>query len=69
MRDIRHAHNIWDGKPEGRRPLARTMHRREDDIKMDITELECDNVDWIQLAKDREQWQAVVNIRMNLCLL
>lgn len=45
MRDIRHAHNIWDGKPEGRRPLARTMHRREDDIKMDITELECDSVD------------------------
>jgi hypothetical protein len=41
------------GKPEGKRPLGRPRHRWEDNIKMDIQEVECGGMDWIELAQDR----------------
>jgi hypothetical protein len=33
---------------------------------MDLTEIGWEGVDWIHLARDRDQWQAVVNTVMNL---
>ena len=53
------------GKPEGKRPLGRPRHRR-DDIKMDIQEVECGGMDWIVLAGDRDRWRALVSTAMNL---
>jgi hypothetical protein len=41
-------------KSEGRRPLGRPKHRWEDNIKMGLRETECDGVNWINLAQDRE---------------
>jgi len=38
-------------KPEGRRPLRRPRHRWEDNIKMDLEEVECGGMDWIELAQ------------------
>jgi hypothetical protein len=38
----------------------------KDDIKMDLREIGWDGMDWIDLAKNREQWRALVNMVMNL---
>jgi hypothetical protein len=40
------------GKPEGKRPLGRGRRRWEDNIKMDIKEVGCGYMDWIELARD-----------------
>jgi hypothetical protein len=42
------------GKPEGKRPLGRTRRRWEDNIKMDLQEVGCRVMDWIELAQNRE---------------
>ena len=54
------------GKPKGKRPLGRTRHRWEDNIKMVLQEVGCGSVDWIDLARDRDRWRALVNAVMNL---
>jgi len=43
------------GKPEGRRPIGGTRLRREDNIKMDLQEVGCGDMDWIDLAEDKGQ--------------
>jgi len=52
-------------KPEGKLPLGRLRLRWDDNIKMDLQELECGGMDWIELARDRDRWQARVNAIMN----
>jgi hypothetical protein len=37
-----------------------------DNIKMDLREIRCDKVDWIDMAQDRDQWRALVNTVLNL---
>jgi hypothetical protein len=63
----RRVSRVLVGKPEGKRPLARQGHRWENGIRMDLKE------NWggggIQVAKDRDQWWAVVNAMMNLWVL
>jgi len=46
--------------------LGRPKHRWEDIIKMDLQELGCGSMDWIELAQDRDRWRALVNAGMNL---
>jgi hypothetical protein len=53
------------GKPEGKRPLGRPKRRWEDNIKMDLQEVGCGGMDWIELAEDRYRWLALVNVVMN----
>jgi hypothetical protein len=59
----RNAYRILVGKPKGKRPLGRRRHRWEDIIKMEIG---WGGMDWIDLAQDRNQWGALVNMVMNL---
>ncbi|KAJ4425964.1 hypothetical protein ANN_27590 [Periplaneta americana] len=66
MRDFRNAYRMLVGRPEGKRPLDRPKRRWEDNIKMDLREVGYDNRDWIDLAQDRDQWQAYVRTAMNL---
>ncbi|KAJ4447759.1 hypothetical protein ANN_09767 [Periplaneta americana] len=54
------------GRPEEKRPLERPRCRWEDNIKMDFREVEYDDRDWINLAQDRDLWQAYVMVAMNL---
>ena len=54
------------GKPDGKRPLGRRRHRREDNIKMDLQAMGCGALDWIELVQDRDRWWALVNVVMNL---
>jgi len=53
------------GKPEGKRPLGRPRHTWEDNIKMDLQEVGCGGMDWIELAQDRDRWQPLVNVVTN----
>ena len=55
-----------EGKPEGKKPLGRLRHRWEDNIEMDLQEVGCGGMDWIELAEDRDRWRALVNAVMNL---
>ena len=50
----------------GKRPLGRPKCRWEDNIKVDLQELGCDSIDWIDVAQDRDRWLAPVNAVMNL---
>jgi hypothetical protein len=54
------------GKLEGKRPLGTSRRRWVDNIRMDLREVEWDNVDWIDLAKDRNRWRALVKSALNL---
>jgi hypothetical protein len=62
----RNALGCWRGKPEGRRPLRRPRCRWVDNIRMDLVEVGCGDVDWIRLAQDRDRWRALVNSVLNL---
>jgi hypothetical protein len=55
MGEVRGAYNILVGRPEGRRPLGRPRRRWEDNIKMDLMEMGFGDVDWIDLAQDRDR--------------
>jgi len=46
---------ILVGKPEGKRSLERPRRRWEGNIKIDIQEVGCGVMDWIELAQDRER--------------
>jgi hypothetical protein len=52
-------------KHAGKRPLGRPRHRWEVNNKMDVHEMGCGGMDWVDLAQDRERWQALVNAVMN----
>jgi hypothetical protein len=61
---LRNAHKILVGKPEGRRPLGRFRHRYLCNVRMDLREIGFEVVKWINLAQNRDQWQALVNAVM-----
>ena len=54
------------GKLEGKRPLGRPRRRWEDNIKMNLQEVGCGGMDWIELAQDKDRWRALLNAVMNL---
>jgi hypothetical protein len=46
--------------------LGRPKSRREDDIKLYLQEVRREGVYWIELAQDRDRWQALVTVVVNL---
>jgi hypothetical protein len=54
------------GKPGGKRPLGRPRRRWEDNIKKDLQEVGCGEMDWIELAQNRDRWRTIMNEVMNL---
>jgi len=56
MGDMRNAYNILVGKPERKIPFGRPRHRWEDNIRIDLSKIGCEGVDWNCLAQNRDQW-------------
>ena len=66
MGEGRGVYRVLVGKPEGKRPLGRPRRRWEDNIKMNLQEVGCGGMDWIQLAQGRDRWRALVKAVMIL---
>ena len=66
MGERRGVYRVLVGKPEGKRPVGRPRRRWEDNIKMELQEVGCGGMDWIELAQDRDRWRALVNAVMIL---
>jgi hypothetical protein len=69
MGEERKVYKVLLRKPEGKRPLERPRRRWEYGARMDLREIGWGSVEWIQLAQDRDQWLALVNMVMNLRVL
>ena len=59
-------YKVLVGEPEGKRPLGRLRHRWEDNIKMNLQEVGCGCMDWIDVVQVRDRWWALVSAVMNL---
>jgi len=66
MAEDRSACRFVGGKPEGKIPLERSRRRWENNIKVGLQEVGCGDMDWIELAQDRDRWRALVNVVMKL---
>ena len=66
MGEERAVYRVLVGKPEVKRPLGRPKRRWVDNIRMDLQEVGCGQVDWIWLAQDRDRWRTLVSAVMNL---
>jgi len=64
MGEGRDVYRILVGKPEGKRPVGRPRRRWEDNI--DLQEVGCGDIDWIDLAQDKDRWRTLVTAVMNL---
>jgi hypothetical protein len=62
----RGVHRVLVGKPEGKRPLGKPRCRWENNVKMDLQEVGGDCGDWMELAQNRDRWEALVSTVKNL---
>ena len=66
MKERRDLCRVLVGKPEGKRPLGRPRCRWDDNNKMDLQEVGCGCMEWMNLAQDKDRWWILVNAVMNL---
>jgi len=57
MGERRGVYRVLVGRPEGKRPRGRPRHRWENNIKMELQDMGCGGMDWIELAQDRDSWR------------
>jgi hypothetical protein len=69
MEEERKVYKFLVGKLERKVTLGRPRRRWEDGITTDLGEKMAGGVGWIQLAQDRDQWWALVNVGVNLRVL
>ena len=66
MGERRGVYRVLVEKPEGRRPLGIPRHRQDNYIKMDLQEVKCKGMVWIDVAQNRDRLRALLNAVMNL---
>ena len=66
MKELWNAFKILTGKPTRKRPLGRSRHRWQDNIRMDLEEIGINAGNWVDSAQDRNYWRALVNVALNL---
>ena len=66
MEEGRGLYRVLVGKPGGKSPLGRPRRRLEDNIKMNLQEVGCVGMDWIELAQNRDRWRTLVTAVMNI---
>jgi len=66
MGERRGVYRVLVGKSEGKRQLGRPRRRWEDNINLDLQEVGCGVMDWIELAQDRDRWRTLMDAVMNL---
>jgi len=66
MVERRGVYRVLLGIPELKSLLGRPRRRWEDKIKVDQQEVGCGDMEWIELAQDRDRWRALVIVVMNL---
>jgi len=54
------------GKPEGKRPLGRPRCGWKDNIKLDLQEVECGGMAWIDLTQNGDRWRALLDEVINI---
>ena len=64
MEEGRSAFKVLTGIPTRKRPLGRPRRRWEDNIRMDLEEIGINARNWVDSAKDRDYWRALVNLRV-----
>jgi hypothetical protein len=57
---------LFGGETRGKEITGKPKCRWEDNIKMDLQEVGCGGMDWIELAQDRDSWRVLVNAVINL---
>ena len=66
MEEGRSAFKMLTGKPTGKRPLGRPRRRWEDNIRMDLEEIGINVGNWVDSARVRNYWRALVKAALNL---
>jgi hypothetical protein len=66
VEERRDVYRVLVGKPEGTTSMGRPRFRWEDNIKVDLQEVGCGGMDWIEPAEDRDRWRELVNVVINL---
>jgi hypothetical protein len=59
---------FWTGNLKGRE-FGRSSRGLEDNIRIDLREIGCEGVYWMDLGQDRDQWRDLVNTVMNFRIL
>jgi hypothetical protein len=65
MGEARGVYRVLKGKPDGKRSLGTLKRRWEDNNKMDLQEVECVGMDWVELTQDGERGRALLKVVMN----
>jgi hypothetical protein len=66
MWEGRGVYRVLVGKPEGKTQLRIPRCIWEYDIKMEFQEVGCEELDWNELAQDRDKWWELMNAVINL---
>jgi len=64
--EMRGTYRVLVGECEGNRQFGKTRRRWEYNIKMDLQDMGCGVINWIELAQDWNRWRAPVNAVMKI---